>query len=206
MKQPFTLISRLAIIAVAGGLSISAANAQDMEQSGSGDATGHPTTDSPYLRSKPKATAAAAQQATKLSQKDQTFLGHIAAGGVQVVQDAQIAMKQGDASTKNIASRIANERGASNKELMALAKKKGLGLGTDKIKPRNMGKSNYDAQYIHTTTADVQEDLNLLNKAAAGSDDKEIKAWAAKTAPMVKGHLAMLKSAKGGEAKAKAKQ
>ena len=204
MKQSFKLISRLAILAVAGGLSISAANAQDMEQSGSGDATGHPTTDSPFLRAKPKSTQSAAPQATKLSAKDQKFLSQIAAGGVQVVQDAQVAMKQGNATTKNIASHISNERGASNKELVALAKKKGLGLGTDKIKARNMGKSNYDAQYVHTTTADVQEDLNLLNKAAAGSDDKDVKAWAAKTAPMVKSHLAMLKAAKGnGVAKAK---
>jgi putative membrane protein len=204
MKQPFTLISRLAILALAGGLSISAANAQDMEQSGSGDATGHPTADSPFLRNKPKSTASAQPQATKLSQKDQKFLSQIAAGGVQEVQDAQVAMKEGNATTKNIASRISSERGAANRDLMALAKKKGLGLGTDKIKARNMGKSNYDAQYVHTTTADVQEDLNLLNKAAAGSDDKDIKAWAAKTAPMVRGHLAMLKSAKGsGVAKAK---
>ena len=204
MKQPFILISRLAVLAVAGGLSISAAYAQDMEQSGSGDATGHPTADSPFLRPKPKSTASAQQQqATKLSQKDQKFLSQIAAGGVQVVQDAQTVMKQGNATTKNIASRISNERGASNRELVALAKKKGLGLGTDKIRPRNFGTKNFDAQYVYTTTTDVQEDLNLLNKAAAGSDDKDVKAWAAKTAPMVKSHLSMLKAAKGGGAKAK---
>jgi putative membrane protein len=79
---------------------------------------------------------------------------------------------------------------------MGLAKKKGVGLGTDKIKARNMGKSNYDKQYVHTTTGDVREDIKLVQQAAQSSDDKDIKAWAAKTLPMLKGHLGMLQAAK----------
>ena len=193
MKRQFTFICRLAIFAVAGGLSINATNAQDTEQSGSGDVTGHPTVDSPYLRPKPKATPAAGQQATKLSAKDQKFLSQIAAGGVQEVEDAKLAAKQGSENTKKIASRIISERSASNKELMALAKKKGLNLGTDKIKGRNMGKSNYDKQYAHTTGSDIQADIKLAQQAAQSSDDKDIKAWAAKTLPMLKGQLAMVK-------------
>jgi putative membrane protein len=194
MKRQFTFIYRLAIFAVAGGLSISVVNAQDTEQGGSGDVTGHPTTDSPYLRPKPKPSAAA-QQATKLSQKDQTFLSKVAAGGVQEVADAEVAMKQGGESVKKVASTIASERGSSNKEMLALAKKKGLGLGTDKIKPRSMGTKAYDKQYVYTTTHDYQEDIGLFQKAAQSGDDKDIKAWAAKTLPMLKAHLGMLKSA-----------
>ena len=197
MKRQFTFISRLAIVAIAGGLSINAVNAQDTEQSGSGDVTGHPTVDSPYLRPKPKATPGAAQQgAAKLSAKDQKFLSQIAAGGVQVVEDAKVATKKGNESTKKIASRIVSERSASNKELLALTKKKGLNLGTDKIKARNMGKSNYDKQYLHTTAGDLQADVKLLQNAASSSDDKEVKAWASRTTPMVKGELSMVQSAK----------
>lgn len=195
MKRQFTFIIRLAIFAVAGGLSINAVNAQDMEQGGSGDVTGHPTVDSPYLRPKPKSTAAAGQQATKLSAKDQKFLSQIAAGGVQEVEDAKLASRQGNENTKKIASRIIAERGSSNKELVALAKKKGLGLGTDKIKGRSMGKSNYDKQYAYTTGQDIQADIKLTQQAAQSSDDKDIKAWAAKTLPMLKQHHAMVKSA-----------
>ena len=197
MKHSFTFILRLAICAVAGGLSLGVANAQmEGNTDTGGDVSGHNTVDSPYLRprSKPAQSAAAGQAA--LSKKDQKFISQIAAGGVQAVQDAKVAQKQGSDSTKQIASRIVSERGKSNQELLALAKKKGVGLGVDKIQPRNMGKSNYDKQYLHTTGGDLQQDVKLLQTAASSSDDKDLKAWAARTAPMVKGHLSMVKSAK----------
>ena len=195
MKQPFTFISRLALCAVAGGLSIGVANAQmEGNTDTGGDVSGHNTVDSPYLRPRSKPAQSAAAQSS-MSQKDQKFLSQIAAGGVQVVQDARVAEKKGNDATKKVASRIASERGNSNKELLGLTKKKGLTLKTDGIKPRDMGK-DYDKQYMRTTGGDLQADVKLLQTAAQSSDDKDIKAWAAKTAPMVKGHLSMVKSAK----------
>ena len=59
-----------------------------------------------------------------------------------------------------------------------------------------MGKSNFDKQYTHTLAHDTQEDVRLLQTAASSSDDKDIKAWAAKTLPMVKGELAALEGIK----------
>ena len=198
MKPNITFISRLAICAVAGGLAVTTVNAQTDPGEGNtdtgGDVSGHNTIDSPYLRPKPKPAQSAASKS--LSQKDQKFLSQIAAGGIQAVQDAKTAEKQGNDATKKVASRIAAERGNSNKELMALTKKKGLTLGVDKIKARNMGKENFDKQYIRTTGADLQADAKLLQTAAQSSDDKDVKSWAAKTLPMVKGHLAMVKSVK----------
>jgi putative membrane protein len=160
------------------------------------DVSGHPTTDSPYLRAKSKPAASAGQQqaAAKLSQKDQKFLSQIAAGGAQAVADSKVAQQQGGASVKNAASRVVSERSKSNAELQALAKKKGLSLGTDKIKARSMGK-NFDKQYVHTLSRDLQEDVKLLQGAANSSDDKDIKAWAGKTLPSVKGELNAVQSA-----------
>jgi putative membrane protein len=194
MKSKITFISRLFIVAVASSLPVFPVYGQMGGDATTGD-DAHPAVDSPYLRKKaaPSASAAAAQ--AKLSQKDQKFLSQIAAGGVQAVQDSKVAEKQGDASVKAVASRIVNERGRSNQELLALAKKKGLGLGTDKLKPRNMGK-NYDKQFLHTMSGDYQEDVKLLQAAAQSSDDKDIKAWSAKTLPSVKGQLAALQAAK----------
>ena len=190
LKTKFML--RLAIVAISSFPVVAAYGQSDAT---TGD-DAHPAVDSPYLRRKSSPAPSAAAAATKLSAKDQKFLSQIAAGGVQEVEDAKVATSQGNESTKKIASRIVAERSSSNKELTALAKKKGLGLGTDKIKPRNMGKSNYDKQYIHTTTGDVREDVKLVQQAAQSSDDKDIKAWAAKTLPMLKGQLAMLQGAK----------
>src|SRR4051812_31940062 len=179
MKKQLTFISRLVIVAVASSLPVFAVNAQNTGDATTGD-DAHPTVDSPFLRSKPKTSATAAAQ-VKLSQKDSKFLSQIAAGGVQAVQDAQVAQKQGGPAVKNVASRIVSERGRSNKELMDLTKKKGLGLGTDKIKPRSMGTSNYDAQFAHTLSHDYEEDVRLLQTAAGSADDKDVKAWAGRT-------------------------
>jgi putative membrane protein len=193
MKLINKFTCRLFILAVVSSLPVFVAYGQ--EDATTGD-DAHPAVDSPYLRRKPKPAASAAAQ-TKLSQKDQTFLSKIAAGGVQEVQDAQVAQKQGNDSVKNIASRIASERSRNNSELLALTKKKGLGLGTDKIKPRSMGKSNFDKQYLYTTTQDIKEDIRLVQAAAKSADDKDVKAWANRTLPMLQQQLSMVNQASG---------
>jgi putative membrane protein len=204
MTPKITFISRLFIVAVASSLPVFAVYGQNTgEATTGGDA--HPTTDSPYLRRSKATPGASAAAATKLSQKDQKFLAQIAAGGVQAVEDAKVAQREGGPGVKGIASRIVNERGRSNQELLDLTKKKGLGLGTGKIKARNIPKSNFDQQFTHTLARDYEEDLRLLQTAASSADDKDIKAWAARTIPMVKAHLAMLREAKG-SAKAKPKE
>lgn len=199
MKINTTLILRLVTCAVAS-IALADAFGQAATPSETGeDVSGHPTTDSPYLRRKPThpspGTSAAAQ--ATLSQKDQKFLSQIAAGGVQAVEDSKVAAKQGGPAVKGIAQRIVNERSKSNSELMALTKKKGLGLGVDKIHARSMGSSNFDKQYTHTLGRDLDEDVKLLQGAAQSADDKEVKAWAAKTLPMVKGHASAVKQAGG---------
>jgi putative membrane protein len=197
MKPKITFISRLTIFAAATTFALTSVHGQDV--------SGHETVDNPHLRKTQPSPAASAAAQAKLSQKDQKFLSQIAAGGVQSVEDAKVAQREGGTGVKPIASRIVNERGRSNQELLDLAKKKGLGLGTGKIKARNMGKSNFDQQFTHTLARDYEEDTKLLQTAASSSDDKDVKAWAAKTLPMVKGELGALKSAKGSE-KAKPKE
>jgi len=194
MKLSNTLICRLFCVAVASSLSICAAYGQVGEATTGDDA--HPTVDSPYLRPKAKPAASAAAQ-SNLSAKDKKFLSQIAAGGAQVVEDSKIAEKQGGPAVKSAASRIVNERSKSNAELLALAKKKGVGLAVEKIKPRNLGGSNFDKQYVHTIGHDLDEDVRLLSTASQSSDDKEIKAWAGKTLPMVKAHDSAVKQAGG---------
>jgi putative membrane protein len=190
MKSKITFISRVAVFAIGTSLALSSVHAQDV--------SGHETVDNPHLRktTTPAPSAGAAAQ-SKLSQKDSKFISQAAASGAIEVQDGKVAEQQGGASVKNVASRIVADRSANNQELMALAKKKGLALSTDKIKARNMGKSNFDAQYIHTVSRDYQEDISLFSKAAQSADDKDVKAYASKSLPMLKQHLSMLNSAKG---------
>jgi putative membrane protein len=198
MKPKITFIYRLAIFAVAISFALTSVHAQDV--------SGHETVDNPHLRrTTPAPSASGAAAATKLSQKDQNFIAQVAASGAQEVADGQVAEQQGGAAVKSIASRIVNDRSRNDKELLDLAKKKGISLSTAKIKPRGMGKSNFDKQYLYTVTHDYEEDIALFQKAAQSGDDKDLKAWAAKSLPMLKQHYAMLKEAKGSE-KAKPKE
>src|SRR5947207_4572400 len=142
MKTYAKFISRMLVLAVAGSFALVAASSQAQVDE-------HSNADNPHLRKTPTPGPSAGPEAAKLSQKDQKFLSQIAAGGVQVVKDSEVAEKEGGPAVKNVASRIVNERGRSNKELLDLAKKKGLGLGTDKIKARSMGKSSFDKQFAH---------------------------------------------------------
>jgi len=194
MKLRNTFICRFFIAAIASSLAICAANGQVGEATTGDDA--HPTVDSPYLRPKAKPAASAAGQ-SNLSAKDKKFLSQIAAGGAQAVEDSKVAEKQGGPAVKSVATRIVNERSRSNTELVALAKKKGVGLAVDKVKPRSLGTSNFDKQYVHTLGHDLDEDVRLLSAASQSSDDKEIKAWAGKTLPMVKAHDSAVKQAGG---------
>ena len=195
IMKPITFISRLALVAVASSLSLTMACGQQGGDATTGD-DAHPSVDSPYLRRKPPASPNAAAAQTKLSQKDQKFLSEIAAGGVQAVEDSKLAEKEGGPAVKNVAARIVNERGRSNQELLDLTKKKGLGLGTGKIHARPLGKSSFDKQYAHTLARDTQADVKLLQSAASSADDKDVKSWAGKTLPMVKGHLSALEGIK----------
>jgi putative membrane protein len=194
MKPTIRFAFRFVIVAVSSSVLAFTAYGQMGGDASTGD-DAHPSVDSPYLRAKPKPAASAAS-AAKLSQKDQHFLSQIAAGGTQAVQDSMVAQKQGSPAVKSVASRIVSERGRSNKELMDLTKKKGLGLGVDKIKARPMGSTNFDHQYAHTLTRDYEADVKLLQTAASSADDKDIKGWAQKTLPSVKGQLGALEGLK----------
>jgi len=193
MKLRNTLICQFFIVAVVSSLSISVANGQGGEAT-TGDSDAHPTVDSPYLRPKPKPAASAGAAQSNLSAKDKKFLSQIAAGGAQAVEDSKAIQKSASPAVKNVATRIVNERSKSNAELVALAKKKGVSLAMEKVKARNLGS---EKQYVHTIGHDLDEDVQLLSAASQSSDDKEIKAWAGKTLPMVKAHDSAVKQAGG---------
>src|SRR2546425_929545 len=49
-----------------------------------------------------------------------------------------------------------------------------------------------------SSTASVklsQKDVNFIQKEAKSGDDRDVKAWAAKSLPMLQGHLAMVEDA-----------
>src|SRR6266700_7476727 len=79
----------------------------------------------PHMRSKSAPTAPST--IVKMSQKDVSFIQKAAGDGQQAVENGKLAEKQGkSADVKRIAARMVADHTAANKELTALANKKGV--------------------------------------------------------------------------------
>ena len=182
MKRKTISVSCFAIIVVvAGGLCLSGTiRAQ----------TG--VADNPHLRATPQANAAA----TKLTDKDKKFIQEAANGGVAEVADGKLAEERGQsAEVKKIGARMVADHSKANNELVELAKKKGLGIDLSKGKPRNFSQDRFDGQYLASMESDHKTDISAFEKEASSGDDADLKAWAAKTLPTLKAHLAMVREA-----------
>ena len=191
MKPKFISISRFAIIAtMAGSLSvIGTIRAQEgKEDTGIGS--------NPHLRAKSAGTSPSSAVTVKLSQKDANFIQKAAGGGQQEVVNGKMAEKQGkSADVKRIGARMVADHTRGNKELTELANRKGVTFDTRGVRAQNIGAADFDRQYLKLLEMDHKNDIAEFQKEAKSGDDRDVKAWAAKTLPMVQGHLAMVEDA-----------
>jgi putative membrane protein len=149
--------------------------------------------DNPHLRKKDEPAKA---PTTKLSDKDRKFIQSAANGGANEVVEGKLAEERGQsAEVKKIGARMAADHARSNRELAELAKKKGLSIDMSKGKPRNFGADRFDGQYLASMESDHKADIKMFEAEAQSGDDAEMKAWASKTLPTLKAHLAMVKDA-----------
>jgi putative membrane protein len=188
MKPEFISISRFAIIAtMAGGLSVTGTvRAQQDTAIGT----------NPHLRAKSAPTPPSGTVTVKLSQKDVSFIQKAAGGGQQEVENGKMAEKQGkSADVKRIGARMVADHTKANKELTELANRKGVKFDTSGVRAQNIGAADFDRQYLKLLELDHKNDIAGFQKEAKSGDDRDVKAWAAKTLPMLQGHLAMVEEA-----------
>jgi len=187
MKPEFISISRFAIITtIAGSLSvIGPVRAQDT-------AIGT----NPHLRAQSAPTPPSGTVTVKLSQKDVSFIQKAANGGQQEVENGKMAEKQGkSADVKRIGARMVADHTKANKELTELANRKGVKFDTRGVRAQNIGAADFDRQYLKLLEVDHKNDIAEFQKEAKSGDDRDLKAWAAKTLPTLQGHLAMVEDA-----------
>lgn len=151
----------------------------------------------PHLRS--QSSGAAASPGTtmvKMSQKDVNFIQKAAGGGAQEVENGKMAEKQAkSAEVKSVAARMVADHTRMDKELTALANRKGVTFNTGGVKAQNLGTGDFDRIYLKWLDEVHKGDIADFERAAKTSDDSELKAWASKTLPTLKQHLAMVQSA-----------
>ena len=189
MKPEFISISRFAIIAtMAGSLSvIGTVRAQEDTSIGT----------NPHLRAQSAPTTSpGTATVVKMSQKDVSFIQKAGGGGQQEVENGKLAEKQGkSADVKRIGARMVADHTKANKELTELANRKGVKFDTRGVRAQNIGAADFDRQYLKLLEVDHKKDIAEFQKEAKSGDDRDLKAWAAKTLPMLQEHLAMVEDA-----------
>lgn len=186
MKPKFTSIWRFSVIMIVASNLCVIGTVRAVEDTS--------TASNPHLRS--TSSTPGASTVVKLSQKDTSFIQKAASGGQQEVENGKMAEKQGkSADVKSIGARMVADHTRANKELTALANQKGVKVDTRGVRAQNIGAADFDRQYLKLLEMDHKNDIAEFQQEAKSGDDRDLKAWASKTLPMLKEHLAMVEGA-----------
>lgn len=133
-----------------------------------------------------------------VDQSDAEFATKAAVGGMAEVEMAKLAeTKTSNTSIKDFAAMLVTDHGKANDELMAIAKQKNITLPTaldadhqkkyDELKGKT-GK-DFDKDYVNTMVDGHKSTVDLMQTEAKDGKDADLKAFAAKTLPVVQMHL-----------------
>lgn len=133
-----------------------------------------------------------------VDKSDAEFATKAAAGGMAEVQIAKLALdKTTNSSIKQFAKMMVDDHSKADDELMNIAKTKNITLPTaldadhQKKYDELNGKTgaDFDKDYVSTMIDGHQSALSLMQSEAKDGKDADLKAFAAKTAPVVQMHL-----------------
>lgn len=154
-----------------------------------------------------KDTASAMGTSGKMDviKEDADFATTAAMGGLAEVEFSKLAAaKATNAKLKSFANMMITDHEKVNEELKTIAISKNISLPSaldddrqkkwDDLNTKN-GK-DFDKKYADLMVDDHQKTFDLMEKQAKEGVDPELKALAAKTAPIVKSHLESIKKIK----------
>ncbi len=145
-------------------------------------------------------TGPAAAQIQLVNAADREFVSKAATGGTAEVELGRVATQRAvRPSVRSFAERMVADHGRANAELAALARRKGLDVPTalepsqQAMRDRLSGLSgpDFDRAYMSEIVRDHTEDIALFERAAEISSDPDLKAWATRSLPMLRDHLAL---------------
>lgn len=136
---------------------------------------------------------------------DADFMVKAADGGMMEVQMGELAQKNGmSPQVKAFGKMMVNDHTKANNELKTLAAQKNVTLpatmGNDNQKMYNdmmgMKGADFDKHYIDHMADDHEDDVEMFRKVSMDAADPNIKAFAAKTLPVLEKHLQKVKEIK----------
>jgi putative membrane protein len=131
---------------------------------------------------------------------DQDFVTKAAQGGMAEVELGKLAADRGaTVGVKQFGQQMVDDHGKANEELKSVASKAGATIPSspstaqeataNKLKQKNG--DGFDKAYGDAMVKDHKETIALFEKEASSGKDADLKAFAAKTLPTLKSHLAM---------------
>jgi putative membrane protein len=128
------------------------------------------------------------------------FLPKAAQGGMTEVQLGQMAMQRaGSDAVRAFGQTMVTDHTQANNELKQLAARKNITLPTDvSSKQKSMidklsklSGAEFDKEYMQGMVKDHEEDVEDFQEESNKGSDAEVKAFAAKTLPVLQRHLQM---------------
>ena len=146
-------------------------------------------------------------QTATLGSSDRKFAMTAAMGGMAEVEMARMALTRASSdAVKQYAQKMIDDHTAANAELMQIASAKGLTLPTAPdakhrammAKMERLSGAEFDRQYIMMAGHKDHEKMEkLFRDESARGRDADLKAFAAKTLPVVRQHLQMARDLHG---------
>lgn len=130
------------------------------------------------------------------------FMQTAAHGGLAEVEMGKLAaQKAADPEVKKFGQQMVTDHGKANTELKALAGKKNVALPTDLGSHqgdlddlKGLSGAEFDRAYVESMVSAHESDVKAFEAQANSSSDPEVKAFAAKTLPVLKKHLETIQS------------
>lgn len=133
------------------------------------------------------------------------FVTEAARGGMAEVQASKLAAERaGSAAVKLFGQRMVEDHTKASLELNQLAAGKNIPLpkeiGADHQavldKLSKLAGENFDEEYVSAMVEDHEHDVEAFQEQAEKGTDPEVRAFAAKTLPVLREHLQMIKDIK----------
>lgn len=133
------------------------------------------------------------------------FAREAAQGGLAEVQMGRLAAERATSpAVKQFGQQMVEDHSKAGNELTQLAARKNLQLPTDvsaeqKATMEKLAKlsgADFDKAYVDAMVEDHEHDVADFQQQANGGQDADLKAFAAKTLPVIQHHLQMIKNIK----------
>jgi putative membrane protein len=140
--------------------------------------------------------------AASLSATDRTFISQAAYGSLSEVALGELAQEQaGSPAVRDFGRMMVAEHTRMNEDLIAVASAKGVtppsapdpGRQAVSAQLGELRGAAFDRQYVQQQLADHETTLTLFQGEASSGQDPALRAFAAKYAPVVEEHVAMLR-------------